>query len=83
MGDPRQAAREFEMEERLATLCRMTREMLERMTPAERDRMMQEHLASARGPEGNLARLCEMTRTLLALRRQPLGSETKGETDGD
>ena len=83
MGDSRQAARESEMGERLATLCRMTREMLERMTPAERDRMMQEHLACARGPERNLALLCEMTRTLVALRKEPRGSETKGNTDGD
>ena len=72
-----------EAQQRLATLCRMTREMLERMTPAERDRMMQEHLAAARGPERNLQLLCDMTRTVLALRKQTQNKETKGDTDGD
>ena len=65
--------------ERFVRLCRMTDEMLAKMTPAERDRMMQEHLAAARGPERNLELLCNMTETLLALRKQ---TQTKGDSDG-
>ncbi len=67
-----------EAERRLATLCRMTREMLDRMTPAQRDRMMQEHLAAARGPERNLRLLCEMSRFLFECRKQDQCDETKG-----
>jgi len=57
----------------------MTQEMLDRMTDAHRDRMLQEHLAAARGPEKNLQRLCEMTQALLELRR---ACKTKGEKGG-
>jgi hypothetical protein len=46
----------------------MTSEMLERMTPAERDRLLQRHLAEARGPQKNLSVLCAMTSALLRLR---------------
>ena len=69
--------------ERFARLCRMTGDMLAIMTPAERDRMMQEHLAAARGPQRNLQLLCEMTRALLAIRARNRNEETKGDSDGD
>jgi hypothetical protein len=56
--------------------------MLSRMTSAERDRMMQEHLAAARGPQRNLQLLCEMTRTLFELRRPGRDEGMKGDSDG-
>ena len=68
--------------ERFAHLGRMTREMLSRMTPAERDRMMQEHLAAARGPERNLQLLCDTVHALLAMRGQSRSEGTKGDGDG-
>lgn len=83
MGEQQKTLESRERGEKLALVCRMTREMLERMTPAERDRMMQEHLAAARGPQRNLQLLCDMTRTLLALRNRAEAAETKGDTDGE
>ncbi len=83
MGEVSDPSQQREAEQRLATLCRMTREMLERMTSAERDRMMQEHLATARGPERNLQLLCEMTRFLFECRRPDRSEEPKGNPDGD
>ncbi len=83
MGEQQETRESREMGERLAILCRMTREMLEQMSPAARDRMMQEHLAAARGPERNLQLLCDMTRTLLALRNRAEAAKTKGDTDGE
>ncbi len=68
--------------ERLARLCRMTQEMLDRMTDAQRDRMLQEHLAAARGPEKNLKCLCDMTQALLELRLARKTEDQKGGGDG-
>lgn len=82
MSDSEQARRDLAAGERLVILCRMTQEMLDRMTDAERDRMLQEHLAAARGPEKNLQRLCEMTQTLLELRRACKTEGQKGGGDG-
>jgi len=68
--------------EQFARLCRMTQEMLDRMTDAQRDRMLQEHLAAARGPEKNLKCLCDMTQTLLELRQARKTEDQKGGGDG-
>jgi len=64
-----QPATDHDDGERLVRLCRLTSEMLERMTPAERDRLLQRHLAEARGPQKNLVVLCAMTSTMLRLRQ--------------
>lgn len=53
---------------RLVRLCEMNQQMLERMTNAERDRILQTHLAEARGPEKNLQVLCEMSDLIRSLR---------------
>ena len=82
MSDSEQVRRDPATGERLVKLCRMTQEMLDRMTDAQRDRMLQEHLAAARCPEKNLQRLCEMTQALLDLRRACKAEGQKGGGDG-
>jgi hypothetical protein len=54
---------------RFAEVCRLTQERLESMSPAERDRMLQEHLAEVRGPETKFRMLCQMTDMVFRLRR--------------
>ena len=58
-----------ESRQRLARLCEMSDALFDGMTPAQRDRIQQTHLAAARGPMGNLRLLCEMTNLLIRLRR--------------
>ena len=68
---------------RFAEVCRLTQERLSRMSPAERDRLLQEHLAEAHTPEKKFEMLCRMTTTMLRLRRgaaQPRQAE--GSDDG-
>ncbi len=50
-------------------LAREMDERFRRMTPQERDRMLQIHLAQCRGAKRNGDLLCEMTAALFALRR--------------
>ncbi|MCK4660544.1 MAG: hypothetical protein KAV82_13570 [Phycisphaerae bacterium] len=52
---------------RAQRLREMTRDLLNDMTPAQRDRMMQIHLAQARGPRQNVLLACQMTSMLLRL----------------
>ncbi len=64
-----------ELGERFLLLCRMTDEMMRSMSPADRDRMLQEHLAAARGPGRNFLLLCQMSDALAGVRRERLALE--------
>ena len=55
--------------ERALRLRRMTAEYLRAMSPQERDRMMQVHLAQARGPAKNLELLRSMTAMMVRIRK--------------
>ena len=55
--------------ERTIRVTRMMNDRLRTMTPQERDRTMQIHLAQARGPVRNAKLLCEMTAMLLRARQ--------------
>ena len=50
-------------------LRRMTAEYVRDMQPHERDRLMQVHLAQARGPIKNAMLLRQMTATVLRIRK--------------
>ncbi len=54
---------------RATRLRRMMNEFITTMTPQERDRIMQVHLAQARGPLRNTVLLFEMTAMLLRARQ--------------
>ena len=54
---------------RAVQLREMTRDMLANMSPQERDRMMQRHLAQARGPVRNAVLLRHMTAMILRARK--------------
>jgi len=56
-------------DQRLVRLCEMIQEMLNEMTPAERDCMRQIHLAAARGPNRNFELLCDMMQAVSELRK--------------
>lgn len=62
-------------EQRLVQLCEMQERMWSSLRPDERDRILQTHMAAARGPTRNLVLLCEMTDSLQAL-RQAMKKET-------
>ena len=66
---------EREIISRFQILCRMTDEYLSNMTPQERDRMVQVHLAQARGPKRNGDLLRQMTDAILTLRAGLQASE--------
>jgi hypothetical protein len=55
--------------ERATRLRRMTAEYVRDMKPHERDRLMQVHLAQARGPIKNVMLLRQMTATVLRIRK--------------
>ena len=55
--------------ERATRLRLMMNEYLKTMSPQERDRMMQVHLAQARGPLGNGRALKLLTNALIRLRK--------------
>ncbi len=55
--------------ERAVRLRRMTAEYLRAMSPQERDRMMQVHLAQARGPAKNLELLRRMTAMMVRIKK--------------
>ena len=63
--------------ERAVRLRRMTAEYLRAMSPQERDRMMQVHLAQARGPAKNLALLRSMTAMMVRIRKAQREQDTK------
>ncbi len=58
-----------ETAERGARLIGMMNERLRSITPQERDRTMQVHLAQARGPARNAMLLCDMMAMLLRARQ--------------
>jgi|GEM_PF-2662492 len=59
---------EEEIMRRFVLLCRMTDEHLSNMPPQDRDRMMQVHLAQARGATRNGDLLWQMTDAILMMR---------------
>jgi len=68
---------------KFAEVCRLTQERLDSMTPAERDRMLQEHLAEIRSPETKFRMLCQMTDMVFRLRRGAAGSpQSEVDVDG-
>lgn len=58
-----------DLSERLERVARMTDDFFTNLSAQDRDRMLQVHLAQARGPALNGDLLCEMTDLLFALRR--------------
>ena len=60
---------EAAMVERAVKLRKMTAEYLRDMTPQQRDRMLQTHLAQARGPMGNIVLLRQMTAFIFRARK--------------
>lgn len=58
-------------------------EALRSMTPQERDRQLQIHLAQARGPVRNLRLLCEMTAMLLKAKRLMQAREEQHANERD
>lgn len=64
---------------RAVQLRKMTRDMLANMTPQERDRMVQQHLAQARGPVRNAILLRQMTAMLLRARKAAQTGETRDD----
>src|SRR5258705_13695449 len=58
---------------RFSELRRATEAMSGRLSPAERDRVLQIKLAALRGSQRNFGLLCEMTDALAPIRRQRFG----------
>ncbi|GIK16070.1 MAG: hypothetical protein BroJett003_10340 [Planctomycetota bacterium] len=54
---------------RFRRTCELTEALFRSLTPQERDRMMQRHLAQAMGSRGRLRMASAMTEFLLAVRR--------------
>ena len=54
--------------QRFFEVCEMTDQMLAAMSPAEKDRMQQRHLAAARGPINNFFLACELSDAMHAWR---------------
>ena len=65
--------------ERAVRLRRMTAERLRSMTPQERDRMMQVHLAQARGPAANAMLMRQLTATMLRIKKAQQKTESDHE----
>ncbi len=63
--------------ERAVRLRLMTAEYLRAMSPQERDRMMQVHLAQARGPAKNLELLRSMTAMMVRIRKAQREQDSK------
>lgn len=64
--------------ERAVKLRKMTADYLRNVTPQERDRTMQAHLAQARGPVANITLLRKMTATMLRIKKA-----RQGENESD
>ena len=69
--------------ERAKRLCEIINEYLRTMTPQERDRTMQMHLAQARGPVRNAMLLFDMTAMLLRARQAALPKEQQDVHEPD
>ena len=63
--------------DRAVRLRQMTAEYLRSMTPQERDRLMQIHLAQARGPEANAMLLRRMTASMLRIKKAQQEAESE------
>ena len=74
---------EQETFERGDRLRRMMNEYLRSMTPQDRDRTMQIHLAQARGPVRNAMLLCDMTAMLLRARQMAQPKERQDANEPD
>ena len=68
---------EQEIRRRFALLCRMTGDYLSNMSPQQRDRMMQVHLAQARGPVANITLLRQATAAMLRIKKAQKGAESR------
>lgn len=68
-----------ETQTRAMRLRRMMQEFLVNQTPQERDRMMQGHLAQARGPEGNAAALRRLMEFAIKLRKSRENRERRDD----
>jgi len=62
---------------RLVRLCRMQAEMMAGMSPARRDRLLQEWLAAAMTPEQRLQALCDMTGMIGALNQAAVARDER------
>jgi hypothetical protein len=62
--------------ERFLKICAMTDERLKQMSPAERDRMLQIHLAATRSMGKKFILLCQMTDAFASVRRERLSKES-------
>jgi hypothetical protein len=69
--------------ERAVKLRQMTAEYLRNMTPQQRDRMMQVHLAQARGPIGNITLLRRLTASMLRIKRHRESINAEAKDAGD
>lgn len=67
--------------ERAMCLRQMMNEFLRKMTAQERDRLMQVHLAQARGPAGNARALRSLTNALIRMRAARQASSSRVEDD--
>lgn len=63
--------------DRFRRLCEMQQRRWDNMPPPEKDRLLQSHLAAARGPRRNFMLLCKMTDDFLPARRERLVQETQ------
>ncbi len=70
-------AKDADIIKRAMRLRRMTAEYLRAMTPQERDRMMQIHLAQARGPLANMMLLRRMTATMVRIKKAQQDAESE------
>ncbi len=59
--------------------CELMNEYLRTMTPQQRDRNMQVHLAQARGPVGNAILLRQMTGMMIRLKQAQRSSESRND----
>lgn len=72
------SADDVETMERASRLRRLMNEYLKNMTPQERDRMMQVHLAEARGPIRNGNGLRMLTNTFIRARAAQRSQDRAG-----
>ncbi len=68
---------DYAMRQRAAQLRRMTAVFLRSKSPQERDRMMQVHLAQARGPVANITLLRQMTAAMLRIKKAQEEAESE------
>ena len=69
-----------DLEKNFLEVRRATAERLQRMTPQERDQVLQMHLAAAMSPQARFRTLASMTALMLAMRK---GASNQGEGQDD